>query len=80
LHEVARRAPLDRLLTETDSPYLSPHPLRGKRNEPANVRLVLERLAALREMALEDMAAVVWENASEVFGLRDAVSLVGTKV
>jgi TatD DNase family protein len=79
LHEVARRAPLDRMLTETDSPYLSPHPLRGKRNEPANVRLVAERLAALREMALEDMAAVVWENASEVFGLRDAVSLVGAQ-
>jgi Tat protein secretion system quality control protein TatD with DNase activity len=43
------------------------------------VRLVAERLAALREMALEDMAAVVWENASEVFGLRDAVSLVGAQ-
>src|SRR6266545_3687496 len=69
LHEVARRAPLDRILTETDSPYLAPHPLRGKRNEPANVRLVAERLAALREIALEELAAAVWRNACEVLGL-----------
>jgi TatD DNase family protein len=71
LHDVARRAPLDRILTETDSPYLSPHPLRGKRNEPANVRLIAERLAALREMALEELAEVVWRNAGEIFSLTD---------
>lgn len=67
LHDVARRAPLDRLLTETDSPYLSPHPLRGKRNEPARVRLVAERLAALRDLPLETLAQAVWENAERVF-------------
>jgi TatD DNase family protein len=67
LHEVARRAPLDRILTETDSPYLAPHPLRGKRNQPANVRLVAEQLAALREMALEDLAGAVWRNAAGIF-------------
>ena len=71
LHEVARRAPLDRILTETDSPYLAPHPLRGKRNEPANVRLVAERLAALREIAVEDLARAVWENAKTIFKLLD---------
>ncbi len=64
LHEVARRAPLDRILTETDSPYLSPHPLRGKRNEPANVRLVAERLAALREVVVAELAGAVWQNAT----------------
>jgi TatD DNase family protein len=69
LHDVARRAPLDRLLTETDSPYLAPHPLRGKRNEPANVRLVAERLAALRELELAALAAALWRNASDIFGL-----------
>lgn len=69
LHEVARRAPLDRILTETDSPYLSPHPLRGRRNEPARVRLVAEQLAALRGLALEPLAAAVWRNAAAVFGL-----------
>jgi len=72
LHDVARRAPLERLLTETDSPYLAPHPLRGKRNEPANVRLVAERLAALREQELEELAAAVWRNACEIFGIADA--------
>jgi TatD DNase family protein len=69
LHEVARRAPLDRILTETDSPYLSPHPLRGRRNEPANVRLVAERLAELRGLALEQLAEAVWRNAVAIFGL-----------
>jgi TatD DNase family protein len=71
LHEVARRAPLDRILTETDSPYLAPHPLRGKRNEPANVRLVAERLAALRGIELEELARAVWRNACELFGIAD---------
>jgi TatD DNase family protein len=69
LHDVARRAPLDRILTETDSPYLSPNPLRGRRNEPANVRLVAERLALLREIELADLAAAVWDNASQILRL-----------
>lgn len=67
LHEVARRAPLDRILTETDSPYLSPHPLRGRRNEPANVRFVAAQLAALRELPLERLAEAVWQNAHALF-------------
>lgn len=67
LHEVARRAPLDMLLTETDSPYLSPNPYRGQRNEPAYVRLVAERLAALREESLAHVAARVWANAERLF-------------
>jgi TatD DNase family protein len=67
LHEVARRAPLERLLVETDSPYLSPHPLRGQRNEPARVRLVAERLAALREQPLEAIAPQLWANAELLF-------------
>ena len=70
LHAVARRVPLDRVLTETDSPYLAPHPLRGKRNEPANVRLVAERLAELRGMRPEELAAAVWRNAANIFGLQ----------
>ena len=69
LHEVVRRVPLDRLLTETDSPYLSPHPFRGKRNEPARVRLVAERIAALRDMPLEALAEAVWQNAGCIFNL-----------
>ncbi len=68
LHDVACRAPLDRVLTETDSPYLSPHPQRGKRNEPARVKLVTERLAALREQPLAEVAGAVWHNAARIFG------------
>jgi TatD DNase family protein len=69
LHDVARRAPLGSILTETDSPYLSPHPRRGRRNEPANVRLVAERIAFLRDMPVADLAEAVWQNASRLFGL-----------
>lgn len=69
LHDVARRAPLDRLLIETDSPYLAPHPFRGKRNEPSYVRLIAERIAALRGIPLDHLAQAIWRNAEEVFGL-----------
>ncbi len=67
LHEVARRVPLNRLLVETDCPYLTPHPFRGKRNEPAQVRLVAERIAALRGVPYEDLVAALWANAHHVF-------------
>lgn len=67
LHDVARRAPLDRILTETDCPFLAPNPVRGKRNEPANVRFVAERLANLRDMSVTELADAVWHNANEVF-------------
>ncbi len=67
LHEVAQRVPLERLLVETDCPYLTPHPFRGKRNEPARVRLVAERIAALRGVSYEDLVAALWANAQRVF-------------
>ena len=69
LHNVAARAPLDRLLVETDCPYLSPHPFRGRRNEPARVRLVAEQLATLRGVPLDELAAALWTNACRAFGL-----------
>lgn len=68
LHEAACVAPLEMLLTETDSPYLAPHPYRGRRNEPAYVRLVAERLAALRGMPAAELAGAVWRNAERIFG------------
>jgi TatD DNase family protein len=67
LHEVARRVPLERLLIETDCPYLSPHPHRGKRNEPARVHFVAERIAALRGIPYDDVVQATWNNAHRVF-------------
>lgn len=68
LHDVVRRIPIDRILIETDSPYLSPHPFRGTRNEPAYVQYVAERIAALRSMPLEELTEAAWTNAEQVFG------------
>jgi TatD DNase family protein len=69
LRDVASRVPLDRLLIETDSPYQTPEPYRGKRNEPAYVRLVAERLAELRSLPLEEIAAITTANAERLFRL-----------
>jgi TatD DNase family protein len=55
------------VLVETDSPFLSPHPRRGKRNEPAHVRFVAERLADLRGISLAEAATAVWDNAEHIF-------------
>ena len=67
LQEAAVNVPLDRLLIETDSPYLAPEPVRGRRNEPTNVRFVAERIAALRGMPLEELAAATTENALRAY-------------
>lgn len=69
LAEVAAWAPLDRILVETDSPYLAPHPLRGKRNEPAHVVYIARFIAAQRGMALEDLIAATSANATALFRL-----------
>lgn len=69
LRAVAARAPLDRLLIETDSPYLSPEPHRGRRNEPAHVRLVAERLAELRGLSLAQIGRATTANAEQLFRL-----------
>jgi TatD DNase family protein len=69
LRAAATRVPADRLLVETDSPYLAPQPLRGRRNEPANVVHTLAALAALRDAELTDLAARVDANADAAFGL-----------
>ncbi|MCR6545262.1 TatD family hydrolase [Dehalobacterium formicoaceticum] len=75
LLEVAKMVPLDRLLVETDCPYLTPHPYRGKRNEPARVRLVAERIAELRGISLEKLAEATTKNAMEVYQIAPELSL-----
>ncbi len=67
LKEVASRVPLDRLLIETDAPYLSPAPYRGKRNEPAYVVFTAEEIARLRGLKTEDLAKVCTENGRKLF-------------
>jgi TatD DNase family protein len=69
LREVAARVPADRLLVETDSPYLSPHPFRGKTNEPARVAWTAGRIAECRGMAPEELARITSDNARTLFGL-----------
>jgi TatD DNase family protein len=67
LKEVARRVPLDRMLVETDSPYLAPVPHRGKPNQPAFVRHVAEEVARLRGIAFEEVARRTTENFFRLF-------------
>jgi TatD DNase family protein len=67
LRDVVRRVPLERMLVETDSPYLTPVPHRGKRNEPAFVRLVAETIGKVKELAVEDVARVTTENVKHLF-------------
>lgn len=67
--EVATELPLEKLLIETDCPYLTPHPYRGKRNEPAYVKLVAEQIAELKGVSYEEVARITTENAKKVFGI-----------
>jgi TatD DNase family protein len=71
LPEIVAALPLDRLLIETDCPYLPPHPHRGQRNEPAYVQLVAERVAAIRGVAIQEIAAATTANARRLFGLEE---------
>lgn len=69
LRDAASRIPLDRLLVETDAPYLSPQPFRGKENEPARVIHTATRLAEIRGMTLNDLAEMTTSNARRLFRL-----------
>lgn len=69
LPEVARMVPLERMLVETDSPYLVPKPLKARRNEPLFVKYTAEKLAQLRGMTLEEIAQVTTANAVRLFAL-----------
>ena len=70
LSEVVRFVPLNRLLVETDSPFLSPVPFRGRPNEPARVGVVAERIARIRDIPFEEVAQWTTRNAEVLFGLQ----------
>lgn len=67
LREVVRKVPLDRIFVETDSPYLTPVPHRGRRNEPAYVKLVAEMVASVKERTLEEVAHATTGNVQQLF-------------
>ena len=71
LPNVAKEIPLDRLLVETDCPYLSPDPYRGKTNEPSRVSLVAKKLAEIHSISIEKITEITSNNATEIFQLSD---------
>ena len=73
LDDAIRETPADRLLLETDAPYLAPVPYRGKRNEPGFVRQVAERVAEVRGLPVEQLIALTGQNAARVFQLQSEV-------
>ena len=71
LSNVLKDVPLNKMVLETDSPYLAPHPYRGKRNEPSYLMLVAEKLAELKNVSLEELSEITEQNTNEVFSLRN---------
>ncbi|MDR0298573.1 MAG: TatD family hydrolase [Streptococcaceae bacterium] len=69
--EAATKLPLDKILVETDAPYLTPMPYRGKENQPAYTRFTLEKIAALRGISLEKLAEATYENTMKIFKLQN---------
>jgi TatD DNase family protein len=74
LKEVARKVPLERLLVETDSPYLAPVPFRGKTNRPAWVRYVAEEIARLRQVTVDEVASATTANFFRLFRVREGAA------
>lgn len=68
--EVAKLTPLDKILIETDAPYLSPEPNRGRRNEPAYVKFTAQKIADLKEMNLEKFAEIIMENTKKFYRIK----------
>lgn len=70
LRELVRQLPLEKLLVETDCPYLTPHPHQGSRNEPAYVKLVAQEVARIKGLSLEEVARITSDNAQALFALK----------
>ena len=70
LQAIIRDIPLDKVLIETDSPYLAPEPFRGQRNEPVYVEQVAKKIADLKNLTLEEIIEQIWQNAKNLFKLK----------
>ena len=68
--EIIKMVPLDRILIETDCPYLSPEPLRGRRNDSRNVKYIAQKIANVKEITLEEVAQATYNNAKRIFGIK----------
>ena len=68
--EVIKNIPMDRLLVETDLPYLAPEPFRGKRNESGYLKYIVEKIANIKNMSSDDVARITTENARELYGIK----------
>lgn len=69
--EIIQMVPIEKMLIETDSPYLSPEPLRGKRNDSRNVKYIAQKIAKVRNITLEEVAKVTYQNAKKIFRIND---------
>ena len=69
-NEIIELVPNDKMLIETDSPYLSPEPFRGKRNDPRNVKFIAKKIAEVKSMELKDIAKITYENAKKVYKIK----------
>ncbi len=76
--KILSAVPLERIMVETDCPYLTPHPFRGKRNEPANVTLVVQKIAELKGLSIDDVARITSRNAIHFYNL--PISLPGSTI
>ena len=69
IQEVARKIPFDRMLVETDSPFLAPDPVRGSKNEPKNVKIVAQFIAGIRNQTVDEVSSKTSANARKLFNL-----------
>ena len=67
--EIINIVPLDRILIETDSPYLAPEPVRGTRNDSRNVKYIAKKIAEVKGLTIEDIAKITYENAMRIFNI-----------
>ena len=68
--EIVKMVPMDKILIETDSPYLAPEPVRGTRNNSINVKYVAEKIAEIKEISLDEVAKTTYKNAMNIFGIK----------
>ncbi len=71
VHDAVRATPLDKMMVETDAPYLTPEPHRGEQNEPGFTRYTVAAIAKLRETSAEEIAAATWHNAHLFYNIEE---------